>query len=85
MSETLRTLGFIGAGQMARALARGFGRDGSVGQGGVVVHDPAQAACSEFAREVPSAQVVDSNAAVVGAAELVFLAVKPQSFSSTLR
>jgi len=80
MSDSARTFGFIGAGQMARALARGFGREGHLPQGAVFVHDPAPVACSEFAREVPGAQIVESNDAVVGAAELVFLAVKPQSF-----
>lgn len=70
-------LGFLGAGQMARALAGGFVRGGLVAGDAIIAHDPSSAACEQFSAGVPGARFVDSNAAVVGASELVIVAVKP--------
>ncbi len=71
-------IGFVGAGQMARALARGFVQAGLVDGSRVVAHDPAQEAVEQFAAEVVGARIVNSNAAVVANADVVILAVKPQ-------
>ncbi len=80
MCRTNPVFGFIGAGQMARALARGFSRGPHAPDGGLIIYDPVAAACDEFVREMPASQVAASNAALVEAADVVFLAVKPQHF-----
>ncbi len=72
-----RKLGFLGAGQMARALAAGFVRAGLVEAASVVAYDPDASAAEQFARELGGARCLDSNAQVVQAADVVFLAVKP--------
>ena len=43
MSETL-TIGFLGAGKMGTALARGFIRAGLVNAGNIIASDPVEAA-----------------------------------------
>jgi pyrroline-5-carboxylate reductase len=75
-------IGFIGAGQMARALAQGFVRAGLVPAEGVVACDPVAAAGESFLHSVPGAKLADSNLAVVRQSDIVFLAVKPQSMSA---
>jgi pyrroline-5-carboxylate reductase len=74
-----KTIGFLGAGQMARALALGFVRAGLVRGEAIWAYDPAAAARAAFAQAVPAARLSESNAAVVGHADVLLLAVKPQS------
>jgi len=74
-----QTIGFIGAGQMARALAQGFVAAGLV-PGRQIVHcDPVESAGHEFAQKISGCVQAASNADVVQAANIVFLAVKPQN------
>jgi pyrroline-5-carboxylate reductase len=74
-----QTIGFIGSGQMARALAQGFVSAGLV-EGGRIVHcDPVQAAAEQFSQQVAGSRRAASNAEVIGQANVVFLAVKPQN------
>ena len=74
-----QTIGFIGAGQMARALAQGFVAAG-LASGRQVVHcDPVEAAALEFAARVAEAKKCVSNEEVVAQSNIVFLAVKPQN------
>lgn len=73
-----QTIGFIGAGQMARALAGGLVRAGLTSAQRLVACDPAEAARAEFAAQVAGARLVDDNRAVVAAADVIVLAVKPQ-------
>jgi pyrroline-5-carboxylate reductase len=75
-------VGFIGAGQMARALAKGFVQAGLVKAEQTIAADPVPAAAQQFAAEVAGARVVATNAAVVEQASVIFLAVKPQSMAS---
>jgi pyrroline-5-carboxylate reductase len=72
------SIGFIGAGQMARALARGFVRAGLVAASDLVAADPVAAAVEWFARELPGARVASANTELVRSCGLVFLATKPQ-------
>ena len=73
------TIGFIGSGQMARALAQGFITAGLV-EGGQIVHcDPVQAASELFSQHVAGSGRAASNAEVIGQSNVVFLAVKPQN------
>lgn len=77
-------IGLIGAGRMATALARGFVDAKLVGPGQIVASDPSAEARAAFVREVPGAQVVVDNSAVVSAADVVWLAVKPQKMREAL-
>ncbi|MEX2175943.1 MAG: pyrroline-5-carboxylate reductase [Pirellulaceae bacterium] len=76
------SIGFIGAGQMARALAAGFVRAGLAKGEEIVVYDPVPAAAVQFASQVSGAKVAPSNAEVAFQAETIFLAVKPQSMAA---
>ncbi len=78
------SIGFIGAGQMARALAAGFVRSGLVLPARVFAADPVEAAGRAFLDAVPGATLVADNAALVEAAEVVVLATKPQQISAAL-
>lgn len=78
-------LGFIGAGQMARALAGGFVRAGLVLPEQIVAFDPGEAAVQQFAAELGDARLVTSNAHVVRGAQVVFVAVKPQTLASVMQ
>ena len=81
MKMSAVVIGFLGAGQMARALAGGFVRAGLVAGEALVAHDPSDVAAEEFTRQVPGARHLSSNAEVVQASQVVFLAVKPQQVS----
>ena len=74
--------GFIGAGQMARALGRGFVTAGLVKAEHVVAFDPVPAAGEQFAAEIPGAKLLANNRAVVAAADVIWIAVKPQHMSA---
>lgn len=70
------TLGFIGTGRMATALAKGWVKAGLCAPEWVIASDPVAAAREAFAREV-GARVVASNREVARAATVLVLAVKP--------
>jgi pyrroline-5-carboxylate reductase len=78
-------IGFVGTGQMGRALAGGFVRAGLVSPEQVIGCDPSAAAAEQFLAAIPDATVVASNSAVIADAEVVFLAIKPQQIESVLR
>ena len=70
------TLGFLGAGKMAAALARGFIQAGLVTPRQVLAGDPTEAARAAFAKETGAATTA-SNAEVAKFARVLVLAVKP--------
>jgi pyrroline-5-carboxylate reductase len=78
MREPELKIGFIGAGQMGRALARGFVQAGLCQPTDLLAYDPITAAVEQFESELPGAGHCGSNAEVVTTADVVFLAVKPQ-------
>ena len=80
-----RNFGFIGAGQMARALAGGFVRAGLVPPEQIVAFDPVDEAAQRFAAEIANARLVTSNAMVVRVSHVVFVAVKPQTLPSVMQ
>lgn len=84
MTSTTLRLGFIGAGRMATALARGCVEAGMTRPESVTASDPQPAAREAFAATVPGAAVSDDNRAVLHDADFVFLAVKPQTMSEAL-
>jgi pyrroline-5-carboxylate reductase len=73
-----QTVGFIGAGEMARALAQGFVKAGLLAARQITIADPVKAATDEFSRLVPEATIQPDNAGAARASDIVFIAVKPQ-------
>jgi pyrroline-5-carboxylate reductase len=78
-----RTIGFLGAGKMATALAHGFVRAGLVTAAQVIASDPSAAARAAFAREV-GARTTSSNSDVAKLASVLVLAVKPDQAGGVL-
>lgn len=76
-------LGFLGAGQMATALAEGFVAAKLVPSKGIISADPSPEARANFAT-ASGATVVEDNAEVLENASVVFLAVKPQHAPAVL-
>ena len=81
---TVKNLGFIGAGRMATALAKGCIEARLLPASAVLASDPIEEARAKFAAESPGAQLVAGNAAVLAGAETIVLAVKPQMMSAVL-
>ena len=77
-------IGFIGGGQMARALAEGFLRAELLEAGQLIASDPAAAAREAFAAAIDGARVTADNAQVVAESQVIFLAVKPQYIGAVL-
>jgi pyrroline-5-carboxylate reductase len=73
-------IGFVGGGQMARALARGFVDAGLVPSESVLAHDPLVEAGEQFQQAVPGSQLLSANSEVVERSATIVLAVKPQQF-----
>jgi pyrroline-5-carboxylate reductase len=79
-----QSIGFIGAGQMAQALARGFVAAKLLEGRQIVAADPAAGAIEAFCKAVPRADRLPDNRRVVERADVIFLAVKPQSVAGVL-
>jgi len=77
------TIGFLGAGKMATALAQGFIRAGIAAAKQVMASDPSEPARAAFNRET-GAKTTPSNLAVAEFAEVIVLAVKPDQVSGVL-
>lgn len=75
-------VGFVGAGQMARALARGLVASGLVRAAAVRAADPIPTAREQFARVVDGASIGESNLDAVRESQLIVLATKPQQFAA---
>ncbi len=69
-------IGFIGAGQMATALGRGFVGGGLVAAENLMAADPLEDSRQQFARAT-GGNTTEDNGEVVAKSEVVFLAVKP--------
>ncbi len=82
MSEKL-SLGFLGAGKMATALAKGFIGAGLVSPKQVMASDPVPAARASFAKET-GAKTTAFNPAVAKFAATLVLAVKPDQVNDVL-
>lgn len=82
MAET--RFGFIGAGRMATALARGLVERGLADRERIVASDPLSAAAEQFAR-VTGASTTTDNRQVAARSDCVFLAVKPQQMAAALQ
>ena len=76
-------IGFLGAGKMATALARGFIRGELAGPREIIASDPVDAARKHFTAEV-GAKTVAANAEVAKFAGVLILATKPDQVSAAL-
>ena len=79
MTSSKHDLGFVGAGTMARALARGIRAADLAGT--ITVYDPDPECLRSFCAEVDAIGVRD-NGSVALAAPILFLAVKPQDMEN---
>jgi pyrroline-5-carboxylate reductase len=77
------TIGFLGAGKMATALARGFVRAGLATPKQVIASDVSEAARTAFAKET-GAKTTASNPEVAKFADVLILAVKPDQVVGAL-
>ena len=84
MQKITETLGFIGAGRMATALARGCVRSGLVGGDQVLAADPTPVALKNFSEQTGVDKLASENAEVLVTAQIVVLAVKPQVMPQVL-
>lgn len=75
-------IGFIGAGQMATALAQGFVKAGLVAGNALLASDPIAEVRERFARAT-GGRATGSNLEAA-AADVLFLAVKPQQMAGVL-
>src|SRR4051812_19408478 len=82
--ETDLRVGFLGAGKMATALARGWLTAGLVTPDRVLAGDPLPAARQAFVSDRGRRAPAD-NREVVTAATLLVLAVKPQTMTALLQ
>jgi pyrroline-5-carboxylate reductase len=82
MSGTKRTIGFIGAGNMAEAMIRGLLRGNDFAPGQISASGPREERMNEL-RETYGIQATTDNF-VPAAAEIVVLSVKPQILSRVL-
>ena len=80
---TSHSIGFLGAGQMATALAKGWQTPGLLDVGKSIASDPFAKARAAFSSST-GIRCVDSNADVAVACPIIVLAVKPQMMSALL-
>jgi pyrroline-5-carboxylate reductase len=76
-------IGFLGAGRMATALAKGFIQAGLTTADRMIASDPIDAARDSMARE-GGVKTTPVNGEVMDAADVLILAVKPDQVSSVL-
>jgi pyrroline-5-carboxylate reductase len=77
------TIGFLGSGKMATALAKGFIRTELVSPKDVIASDISSSAREAFAKET-SARTAQTNTEVAKSASLLILAVKPHQVTEVL-
>lgn len=81
--KAMQSVGFIGAGRMATALARGLIASQSIAASDVFGFDVSDAACQQFVEQTGGA-AASSVKELCGTAETVVLAVKPQHVGAVL-
>jgi len=83
--EIQQKTGFIGAGQMAQALARGFVEAGLLKPEQIYAADPSQQSLDAFSAQIAGASTSTQNESVVENADIIFIAVKPQYFGDVVK
>ena len=76
-------IGFVGAGQMATALAQGFLRAGLLAADRLLACDALPAAAERFAAAT-GGRIVNTNDQVAAGVDIVIIAVKPQHLAGVL-
>ena len=79
-----KTIGFLGAGQMATALALGFLKSSVVEKGNLLASDAVAASGKRFAAAT-GATICKSNAELLTQVDILFLSVKPQQMADALQ
>jgi pyrroline-5-carboxylate reductase len=79
-----QSIGFVGAGQMARALAAGFAQAGLVAPQKLLTADPVPAALAGFQEAVPGSGVLADNVSLARASDVIVLATKPRQVATAL-
>jgi pyrroline-5-carboxylate reductase len=82
--QTKLSIGFLGSGKMALALARGLVQARVVAARQIVASDVAEAARAAFGKAVAGAALTASNRDVAKRAQVLVLAVKPDQVDSVL-
>ncbi|MBA2115082.1 pyrroline-5-carboxylate reductase [Bremerella alba] len=85
MSNDSPRVGFLGAGQMAMAMAHGIVTRGGVPGSHIIAADPFADARTRFEQEIPGAQATDSNQKVIDQSDVAFIAVKPQMMADAAK
>jgi pyrroline-5-carboxylate reductase len=83
MADTIPRIGFLGAGRMATALARGWLNAGLLDAAHCRASDPVESARRTFTTETGCLATGD-NRAVVAESDVLLFAVKPQSMTALL-
>ena len=78
------TIGFLGAGKMATALAKGLVQAKLVNAGRIIASDPIDAARAAFAKEA-GVKATASNLEAIQSAQVLVLAVKPDQVDGVLK
>lgn len=78
MTKSSLKVGFIGAGQMALAMARSFVDRGGIAAEAIVASDPYPEALERFKKTIPGCETTEDNQAVIDESDVIILAVKPQ-------
>lgn len=80
---TKKTIGFVGAGNMAEALIKGFLSSGMVSAGQIIAGEKRKDRLVHMA-ETYEIKVYNKNYEVAKAADIIFLTVKPSDLGATL-
>jgi pyrroline-5-carboxylate reductase len=83
MTGAVGKIGFLGAGQMATALARGWITAGLATAHSIMASDPIPQACENFTARTGASATAD-NKTVVQHGQILILAVKPQMMKPLL-
>lgn len=77
MTQANLRIGFLGAGQMATALAKGFVRKHLVAANQIVAADPIEPTRQRFIAAIPGAKISEFNQEIASSCDVCVLAVKP--------
>lgn len=84
MSIKGKRVAFLGAGNMGEALIKGLTQSGLVPVGSITASDPRADHLGHIAKRYAITVIAD-NAALVGGADVIILAVKPQIMAAVLK
>lgn len=84
MSIKGRRVAFLGAGNMGEALIKGLTQSGLVPTGSITASDPRADHLAQIAKRYGIKAIAD-NATLIGGADVIILAVKPQIMAAVLK